>query len=328
MSRLHTSWLLQHRSVLEALALAVFVSWVASALARPHLSHLRNGRVTIIDEANPQAFGSPFGIATIDRRGLLYPLFRCLTARGCYDLESIDWAPDGRRLAFSVTTVGATSSYNGIHILNVRTRSDRHLRWDGVDLDWSPDGKRLAYVEYARDPRPVGSIYVIDANGARRTPLRTGTEGLDGSPSWSPDGKRLVYETYLTVAGGESSSFANRSILVIGINGNQPRLLATHAAYPAWSPNGRTIAYDSGCGIRLVTPAGRDATPASHSLRCRAIGIAGRPIWSPDGHQIAMSNKRGVYVMYADGSHLRKLTTVNPTGIFGLSRATWQPLAP
>jgi hypothetical protein len=51
-------------------------------------------------------------------------------------------------------------------------------------------------------------------------------------------------------------------------------------------------------------------------------------IWSPDGHQIAMRNKRGVYVMYADGSHLRKLTTVKPTGIFGLSRATWQPVAP
>jgi Tol biopolymer transport system component len=316
------------RRRLVVLAIIVFVPAVASARAEPGAADPKNGRITIIDQANPSAFGSPFGIATIDRMGLVYPLFRCLTARGCHDLESIDWSPDGRRLAFSVTTVGATSSHNGIHILNVRTRSDRHLRWDGFDLDWSPDGKQLAYVEYASFPRRAGSIYVIDANGSHRTPLRTGTEGLDDSPSWSPDGKRLVYETYLTVVGGESSSFANRAILVIGINRNQPRLLATHAADPAWSPNGQRIAYNSGCGIRLITPAGRNVTPASHSRRCRAIGIAGRPIWSPDGHEIAISNKRGVYVMSSDGSHLRKLTTENPTGIFGLSRATWQPLAP
>jgi Tol biopolymer transport system component len=309
------------------LAAIVFVPVVA-AHAERGAADPRNGRVTIIDQGNQQLFGQPFGIATIDRHGFAHSLFRCQTARGCYDLESVDWAPDGRRLAFSVTTVGAASDYNGIHILNVRARSDRRLGGDGFDLDWSPDGKQLAYVEPAVFPRPYGTIFMIGANGAHRTHLRTGTEGRDGSPSWSPDGKALVYETSLTVVSGGGSLFANRAILVIGVNGGTPRLLATHAAAPAWSPDGQIVAYNSGCGIRLITPAGRDVTPALHSARCRAIGVAGRPIWSPNGHQIAITNRRGVYVINADGAHRHQLTTANPTGIFGVSRATWQPRKP
>src|SRR5262249_17310504 len=137
-----------------------------------------NGRIAIIDQAD---HFMTYGIATIDARGALHPLFRCRVARGCYDLESVDWAPDGRRIAFSVTTVGAVSRYSGIHIYDVRSRIDRHLAQNGFDLDWSPDGSRLAYVAYGLFDKPVGFIYLVRPNGAR-TALRTGSEGHDRSP--------------------------------------------------------------------------------------------------------------------------------------------------
>jgi hypothetical protein len=190
-------------------AAVVFVPVVASARAAPGAADPKSGRVTIIDQAARQAFGRPFGIATIDRIGFAYPLFRWQAARGCYDLESIDWAPDGRRLAFSVTTVAATSNYNLIHILNVGTRSDRHLLWDGFDLDWSPDGKHLAYVEYASFPRPGGTICITGANGAHRTRLRTGTDGSDDSPgglrfAWLPGGPREAEDSGWVFVGQSS----------------------------------------------------------------------------------------------------------------------------
>jgi len=296
-----------------------------SARGEADASGVKNGPIAIIDQAGRSVFGEPYGIATIDAGGALHPLFRCRLANGCYFLESVDWAPDGQRLAFSVTTVSSVRSYSGIHIYNVRSRSDRHLARDGFDLDWSPDGSRLAYVAYALFSRPVGSIYLLRPNG-KETPLRTGTEGRDSSPSWSPDGRHLVYETQVTNVAGGSSKFADQAILTIAANGSTPRLLATSAADPAWSPDGRTIAYDSECGIRLVTPTGRDVTPVRHTNRkCRGLGVQGKPIWSPDGRKIAIGNKHGVYVINKDGSHFHKLTPANPTGMFGISRPTWQP---
>ena len=154
-----------------------------------------NGRITIINQRG--ARDRPLGISTIDRRGRFHVLKRCSPAQGssCSLLESIDWAPDGRRLAFSVTTIGAISTYNGLHVLNTRTGRDRHLPRDGFDIDWSPDGSRFAYVEFTRFANPIGSIYMVRADGSGRMRLRTGSAGRDASPSWSPGGKRLVYET-------------------------------------------------------------------------------------------------------------------------------------
>lgn len=239
-------------------------------------------------------------------------------------MESIDWAPDGRRLAFSVTTITTINTYNGLHVLNTRTGRDRHLPRDGFDIDWSPDGSRFAYVEFTRFANPIGSIYMVRADGSGRTRLRTGSSGRDASPSWSPGGKRLAYET--NAAWEYSVRLRDRFVWVVGVDGKDRHLVARNAADPAWSPNGRMIAYRASCGIKLVTPAGTDVTPPPGARRCRAIGVAGQPAWSPDGRKIAVGNRRGVYVMNADGSNLSKLTSVDPTGIFGFSRPTWQPL--
>lgn len=306
------------------LLLAAFAAGVSSAGSGGAAAAAGNGRITIIDQRGA-APDRPTGISTIDRRGRLRVLKRCNVGQGpsCYDLESIDWAPDGRRLAFSVTTIGAISTYNGLHVLNTRTGRDRHLPGDGFDIDWSPDGSRFAYVEFTH-LHPVGSIYTVRADGSGHTRLKTGSAGHDASPSWSPGGKRLAYET--NAAWEYSVRLRDRFVWVVGVDGKDRHLVARNAADPAWSPNGRMIAYRASCGIKLVTPAGRDVTPPTGARRCRAIGVAGQPVWSPDGRKIAVGNRRGVYVMNADGSNLSTLTLVDPTGIFGFSRPTWQPL--
>src|SRR6185437_10266275 len=110
------------------------------------------------------------------------------------ELTSIDWAPDGTRLALAATTLNNWSAFNGIHIRNLTTGKDQLLRSEAFDLDWSADGRRIAYVEWGVFGDPHGTISVMNARTARvERIIHTGSEGTDSSPSWSPRGDRLAF---------------------------------------------------------------------------------------------------------------------------------------
>jgi Tol biopolymer transport system component len=278
----------------------------AKSVATPAL--VKNGPLTIIGGQ---------GISTINPDGSLRTLFHCSSRRGCHLLQSVDWAPDGRRFVFSVTTLASISTYNGIHVFNAATRTDKHIPGDGFDLDWSPNGKRIAYVEYRLgSSRPFGTIYVINADGSHRTLIHTGTTGADYSPSWSPRGNRIAFGTRRN---------GRASISLIALPGLHRKLLVASGSAPAWSPAGGKIAYRSPCGIKLVTPAGKDVTPVG-TRRCIAIGVAGKPVWSPDGKKIAIQTSRGIYTMNADGSQVAPLTRETGRGTLGVGHPTWRPL--
>ena len=113
----------------------------------------------------------------------------------------------------------------------------------------------------------------------------------------------------------------------MALDGTHRRFLARGSS-PAWSPEGRLIAYRGACGrIRLMTPMGNRVLPASAGLGgCAEIGVGGPPVWSPDGTQIAMPTRSGIYVMDRDGGHLRWVTPESGIGLFGHGLPAWQPL--
>src|SRR5919201_537587 len=86
----------------------------ANAATRgPAAKDVRNGALTILGGG---------GISTIGAKGGLKPLFDCVHTEGCNELESIAWSPDGRRYAFGVGSLGATShAYNGLNIVDRRS---------------------------------------------------------------------------------------------------------------------------------------------------------------------------------------------------------------
>jgi len=275
----------------------------------------RNGPLTVI---------SGNEISAISSRQSLRTLFRC--SANCYEFQSIAWSPDGKRLAFGVTSVANPSTYNGLHIIELATGKDRLLRdvpGDGwSDVAWSPlgsDGFKLAYVSGL-------TIYIVPADGRGSAELRTGTKGYDSSPSWSPDGTRIAFA---------SRSGRISSIYTVGIDGSHRRLLARRASAPAWSPDGRMIAYRSACGIKLIAPSGRDLTPRN-SYRCDAIGLTAKPVWSPDGKKIAFAHlsrdasfaASGTYVMNADGTRLTRVSRETGLGPMSEGHPAWRPLLP
>jgi Tol biopolymer transport system component len=91
---------------------------------------------------------------------------------------------------------------------------------------------------------------------------------------------------------------------------------------PAWSPNGRKIAFDCGQEICTMNSDGTHLTRLTFNAAYDEF-----PAWSPNGKQIAFDSNRDsatyeIYKMNSDGTHLTRLTF--NTGVD--SRPSWQPL--
>jgi len=197
---------------------------------------------------------------------------------------------------------------------------------------WSPDGTRIAYAssgETSDEDQDELEIYVMNADGSESRRL-TSDHILDANPAWSPDGERIAF-AHLTGVGKEN---ADGVIVVMDATGNGGVEITRHPdapdtvfdAYPAWSPDGRLIAFTRA----TYTPSGIEPQVAVYTVEPSGdrerllIEDAGDASWSPDGTRIAFTSVRDrngetcfhecsvsgeIYVANADGTRLTRLTT-------------------
>jgi TolB protein len=112
--------------------------------------------------------------------------------------------------------------------------------------NWSPDGGRIAFASTRSGGVP--HIHVMNADGSGVTKLTAGTPtGVSFSwPAWSPDGRRIAvivesncdYYYYY---------YCEYSVQLMNTDGSGLTWLARAdlAARPAWSPDGRTVAFSA-----------------------------------------------------------------------------------
>ncbi|MGH3861360.1 prolyl oligopeptidase family serine peptidase, partial [Actinokineospora sp.] len=257
--------------------------------------------------------------------------------------ESPRWSPDGRTIAFlsdrprpgakTEETKPATSS-------DEAKRQAWLIRPDGGEasvlsdskggvsaIEWSRNGKLLGYL--AREPKseerkkkekdkddawtpsslyPWNRLWTMDVATRKATQLTSGEMHVTGF-SLSPDGKQAVFagqptplipdqfnsDLYLIpTAGGRATPLVQRK----GIDNS-----------PAWSPDGKRIAFISQDGkttawysnnyLCVVSPSGGPTRNLSQYFDERVQGFGGELVWTPDGESVTFqSNARTAQHLY------------------------------
>jgi TolB protein len=236
------------------------------------------------------------------------------------------WSPDASQIAFRSRRDGSSD----IYIMAADGSRIANLIADPVGPDdefapaWNPDGRRLAIYTDRFPGRADCSIHQLAwlpvGGGAENIQLASDAGGSVESFAWSPDGKSLVYK--------QNCGPQTGNLFVLEVASHRVQQL-TQGEYgdfsPAWSPDGRTIAFaskrDGNYEIYLLEIAS--------GLLKRVTDYPSRdwyPSWSPDGAQLAFTSDREgndeIYVLDLQSGSLRNLTN-NPARDF---RPAWSPM--
>ena len=201
---------------------------------------------------------------------------------GDYDSPAI--SPDGKRLAMDLTNGNRTD----IWVYEWERDTLTRLTFKGeanFNPLWTPDGKRIVY--RSSEKGTAGNLWWIRADGggdAQRL-----TEGKDQQVpwSWSPNGKTLVFHQLNPATNWDIMTMSVEGSEKTGWKPGEPKpFVNSNSAevYPAFSPDGRWIAYfsnESAGGEVFVRP-----FPGPGGKWQISTGGGALPVWSRNGKEL------------------------------------------
>ena len=231
--------------------------------------------------------------------------------------EDPRWSADGEKIAY-------VSLESGDREISVIDREGQDLRrlTDSPGADgsprWSPAEQTLAYVSESQEGgKTVSQIYSISVEDREVTPVTfEGTEAELGD--WSPDGQWIVFYN--------QEPEEERGLWLRNPEGvNQHRITKGEDTEPAWSPNGKYIAFVRNLEEARVIYMARQGKEGAWDEEVEVTRLTNSgaddfsPVWHPDSKTLAFVSTRDgnaeIYTMQAtnleeEGSQ-RRLTSNN-----------------
>jgi dipeptidyl aminopeptidase/acylaminoacyl peptidase len=256
-------------------------------------------------------------------------------------------SPDGATVVYAVHRVDRKTEkkYSNLWLASIQGASPETIQFtygDHSDTQprWSPDGKSIAFLSNRGDQEKPAQVYLIALRGGEAHPL-TSIEGAISEFSWSPDGRQILcsvtkfdpeelerqkdeqkkklgvvvrhYDRLFYKLDGVGYLPHERNHLwLVDVRTGKARQLTDHPVrdelQPAWSPDGRWIAYLSNIStspderpehIDLFIIPAKGGEPR---LVETPAGVKELVSFSPDGKWLAYYGAQGEGLVYKNMS--------------------------
>jgi len=204
----------------------------------------------------------------------------------------------------------------------------QHTRFEDFPiLNASKSGSKIIFEQAGRL-----HVYDLALGQSDKLTIGIGTDLPELRPRYVK-GARYIRNASVSPSGARAAFEFRGEIVTVPAEKGDPRNITlspgAHERSPAWSPDGKRIAFFSDAsGEYALHVALQDGKGETRAYPLSGTGFYNAPIWSPDGGKITFAdNARNLYWMELESGKITKIAseTVYLPGAFGTIRGVWSP---